>query len=55
MEISVVLDNHFVFTVRISTNQRNSFLVHFVNWLFHALQNTRQLAASKLSYKHDIL
>ena len=24
--------------VRISTNQRNSILVHFVDWLFHALQ-----------------
>ena len=25
-------------SVRISTNQRNSILVHFVDWFFHALQ-----------------
>ena len=36
MEISVVHGQSF--TVRISTNQRNSILVHFVDWLFHALQ-----------------
>ena len=32
------MDNHFSFIVRISKNQRNSILVHFVDWLFHALQ-----------------
>ena len=38
MEISVYMDNHFSFTVRISMNQRKSILAHFVGWLFHALQ-----------------
>ena len=32
------LANHLFFTVRISTNYNNSILVHFVCWLFHALQ-----------------
>ena len=32
------MDNHFSCTVRISTNETNSILVHFVDWLFHALQ-----------------
>ena len=32
------IDNHFSIKVRISTNQRSSILVHFVDWLFHALQ-----------------
>ena len=30
------MDNHFSFTVRISTNQRNSIIVHLIDWLFHA-------------------
>ena len=38
MEISVYMDNHFSFTVRITMNQRKSILAHFVGWLFHALQ-----------------
>ena len=32
------MDNNFFFTVRISTNQRNNILVHFIDSLFHALQ-----------------
>ena len=43
------MDNHFSFTVRISTNQRNSILVHFVDWLFHASQT---LANQWLSNYH---
>ena len=30
--------NHLFLTVRISTNNSNSILVHFVGWLFHPLQ-----------------
>ena len=43
------MGNHFSFTVRISTNQRNSILVHFVDWLFHALKT---LANQWLSNYH---
>ena len=32
------MGNHFSFTVRIGTNQRNSILFHFVDRLFYALQ-----------------
>ena len=43
------MDKHFSSTVRISTNQRNSILVHFIDWLFHALQT---LANQWLSNHH---
>ena len=38
MEISVVHGQPLLLYNEISTNQRNSILVHFVDWLFHALQ-----------------
>ena len=41
MEISV--ESHSSFTLRICTNQRNSILIHFVDWLFHALQTLANL------------
>ena len=43
------MDNHFSSTVGISTNQRNSILVHLVDWLFNALQT---LANQWLPYYH---
>ena len=43
------MDNHFSSTVRISANQRNRILVHFADWLFHALQT---LANQWLSNYH---
>ena len=43
------MDNHFSSTLRISTNRRNSIPVHFVDWLFHALQT---LANQWLSNYH---
>ena len=36
--IMLYMDNHFSYAVRISTNQRNSILVYFIDWLFYALQ-----------------
>ena len=32
------MDNRFSFTVRISTNKKNSIIVYFVDWLSHASQ-----------------
>ena len=32
------ITNHLFFTMRISTKHSNSILVHFVGWLFYALQ-----------------
>ena len=49
------MDNHFSFTVRISTNQRNRILVHLFDWLFYALKTPANQWLKKLSYKYDIL
>ena len=49
MEISVVHGQPLLLYNEISTNQRNSILVHFVDWLFHALQT---LANQWLSNYH---
>ena len=49
------MDNHFSSTVRISTNQRNSILVHFVDWLFHGLKTLVNQWLSNYHIKHDIL
>ena len=38
MKISLAHEQHFSSTVRISKNQRNSILVHLVDWFFHLLQ-----------------
>ena len=43
------MDIHFSFTLRINTNKRNIILVHFVDWLFHALET---LANQLLSNYH---
>ena len=38
MRFLLYMDNQIPFVLRISTNKRNSILVHFVDWHFHALQ-----------------
>ena len=43
------MGNHFSSTLRISANRRDSIPVHFVDWLFHALQT---LANQWLSNYH---
>ena len=55
MDTIMEMDNHFSFTVRISTNQRNRILVHLFDWLFYALKTPANQWLKKLSYKHDIL